>query len=180
MDGRWLALGVVGAAVGLGAARSRIRVGPGYSPLLTPHSLQCGRRSGSGVAGSAVRVGPRLAAKGRRREDYAPQFESVLVLSTAHLSKEEAERLDRVFPERLVKEYEVIARAERKLKTFLSFQTDYGWLVYARYDEGMQAEMADEMPVLAEVLRFAQGLGVTWVRFDADASTVAGLDVFDW
>jgi hypothetical protein len=155
MDGRWLALGVVGAAIGASAAQVAAR-------------------------GSSVRVGPRLATKERRREDFEPQIEQVLVLSTAHLSKAEADRLDRVYPERMVKEYKAIAQAERKLKTILSFQIDYGWLVYARYDEGMQAEMANEMPVLAEVLRFAQGLGVTWVRFDADALTVAGLDVFDW
>lgn len=90
-----------------------------------------------------------------------PGIEKNLVVSTGHLSKE------------------TMAQLEMKPcpLSCCKLDWDYGWLVWV-YDEADVAE--HQIPSdLAQLMPLARKLGCTWIRFDADASTVDGYEVFD-
>lgn len=149
-DGRFLAGALVGA-LALGAHLSR--------------------------SGSRLR---RVAPSARERSDGPAHFERILILSTGHLPKAEADLLEdgscqpsrRKLPPGLL-DYVVCAEDE------------YGWFVYVPHDdEDSLRDIAkpdgDNMPVLARVLRHASRLGADWIKFDSDGPTLEGLDLFDW
>lgn len=91
----------------------------------------------------------------------APEWQPVermLVLSTAHLTEDTCNRW---LSEEAGPAYP---------------KGEFGWFVYAHWSETVQPMPAE----LAACLAYAVAKGCEWVMFDCDASSVEGLQLFDW
>jgi hypothetical protein len=87
-----------------------------------------------------------------------------MVLSTAHLTKEVGEQLDRLIESKAGFD----ADTDWQYWVIAERWSDYGWWVWARADEGV-----DMMPpCLRHVLKFAVDHGCNWILFDCDEPTI--------
>lgn len=88
--------------------------------------------------------------------NFEQNVEPLVALSTAHLRQETAQRL-----------------AEDGLD-ILCYPNEYGGFIYV----GDSQETI--YPELQTILRAAQADGIVWLKFDADAAEVPGLETFEW
>jgi len=95
---------------------------------------------------------------------YDSQIEKMLVISTAHVTKETATALD---------------RRGATMGGLLSYpHGEYGWMFYIAYVEKVDEDIVpDELMAAA---RYAQGLGCTWLLLDRDAGAIADLPTWEW
>jgi hypothetical protein len=99
---------------------------------------------------------------------------TVMVVSTAHLSKDVAEQMDKI----------VAARAGEGWPDVHAWQywvvaerwSTYGWWVWAGIEDGIE----DLPPCLRNVLKYAQQRDIRWVQFDCDAGTIEELPTWEW
>ena len=83
-----------------------------------------------------------------------PEIAKMLVLSTAHVTRETAEWLN--------------------TETVGYRKGDYGWIIYTDADP-------DELaPELVACLEFAKAQGCEWIMFDCDADKIDSLETFEW
>lgn len=92
------------------------------------------------------------------------EIQQVLMLSTAHLSRDEREQLAKKNDARLDAD-----------GVGLSMACDYGWLLYIDDDAGEVAVPIEGWPGLTAAVARARSLGATHVRFDADGPIVEDL-----
>lgn len=90
-------------------------------------------------------------------------IETMLVLSTAHITREASDYLDNV-----------LASDTRDLVLYP--HSDYGWLILAPRENDYEPKTPHEE--LNAVLEFAKNLGVSWVLLDADGEILNNLPVF--
>lgn len=87
----------------------------------------------------------------------------MLELSTGHVSKETAAKLD-----------------ESECPGVSSYpKGEYGWWVYAE-SYGKEEAGNDAPPDLVDCLRFAQSIGCDWIMFDRDVDQLENLVTYDW
>lgn len=87
---------------------------------------------------------------------------SMPVISTAHITEEEANQAHGGYPA-----YAMVG--------------EYGFIVYIAQDpnEWNEGDL-ERFPALADCARWAQKLGYEWIRFDRDAETVPYLKTYEW
>lgn len=92
------------------------------------------------------------------------QIDKMLILSTAHISEIEMQRI-----------------SDDEAPGFVVYPNDYGAFVLVdRYPGYSEATEPDTMPRLSAVAGYARGNGCNWIKLDADADTVDALPTFDW
>lgn len=93
------------------------------------------------------------------KQPSAPEIYKVLVCSTAHVTREEAEILD----------HHGYARGE------------VGWLVWVLKDQDFAVpEIEHPSPGLKGAIDFARNSGCQYLLFDRDAETLEGVPDYDW
>lgn len=89
--------------------------------------------------------------------NFEQNVEPLVALSTAHLRQETAQRL-----------------ADDELD-ILCYPNEYGGFIYVGADENIS-----QYPELNTILCAARADGIVWLKFDADAAEVPGLETFEW
>ncbi len=99
-----------------------------------------------------------------------------LELSTSHLDKDTMRRLETsTSQERLASGWPAMSVANYEYGVFLTVpDLANAWVVT------QLGVLGEQYPNLADALTLAQSLGVTLIRFDADAPTNDNLSTFDW
>jgi hypothetical protein len=101
-------------------------------------------------------------------ETLCPQIEPMLAISTAHISKETAERL-----------------TNHALDAVTAFDHDnHGWLISVPDTVGWSG-LEENVPLLVhddlcQCMKMAQARGCCWLLLDGDAAAIEGLDTYEW
>lgn len=98
-----------------------------------------------------------------------PEEMRALVVSTGHVTREEAQEMDACGTTGPTPEHGLV----------VSMTGDYGWLLYtgADNDEARRDAMSDG---LRAVYDYARAHGFDFVRFDNDAGTLTGAPTYEW
>lgn len=96
------------------------------------------------------------------------EFQSVLVLSTAHLNITTLGEINRW-------ENSKPWDSSHWIEKLRIAEHHYGFLIFVRDDD----IHADTPECLANCIRFAAALNVQWINFDCDGSKAPGLQVYD-
>jgi hypothetical protein len=91
------------------------------------------------------------------------QVDLIPAISTCHVSKETAERLD---------------QGDQNNSWTIVAAYEHGWFLYVQPEDLIGTlDMPED---LAEVMAWGRRHSVQWVRMDADAGAVDDLDQYDW
>lgn len=90
---------------------------------------------------------------------------TALVVSTAHITKKDAELLGRL-------------DEDGHSKEIWAFSGRYGWFVFV--DEGLDGVIHEFSKSFCRLLEFAKSKGCWWVRLDCDGPEIKGLRKFSW
>ena len=100
--------------------------------------------------------------------EECPQIEPMLAISTAHISKETAERL-----------------THKSLDCVVAFDHDnHGWLIVVPDSVGW-CGLVENVSLLVhddlyQCMKTAQARGCCWLLLDSDAAEIEGLDIYEW
>ena len=100
--------------------------------------------------------------------EECPQIEPMLAISTAHISKETAERLTNLSIEGVTAYY----------------HDNHGWLIVVPDTVGWSG-LEENVPLLVhddlyQCMKMAQARGCCWLLLDSDAAEIEGLDTYEW
>lgn len=92
-----------------------------------------------------------------------PAIETILVLSTAHITEGEAKDIE----------------LELALGPLSGFSREYGYMLHVSSNQLLIAEQQGWNNV-RELLSAARYAGYNWLMFDRDAEIITGYPTFDW
>ena len=92
------------------------------------------------------------------------EISKMLTISTAHITEETANKLDREINENII-------------GLCVYEKTDFGWFIHVPDD---LEEVVESLRDLCECLLLAKDLGCEWLCLDCDGEVLSYLDTYEW
>ena len=100
------------------------------------------------------------------------EINKMLTVSTAHITQETAELLDKICKDSTLSSLIVYEKVCR----YKNIQEEYGWFIYCNVNLADLKAPED----LLNVICFAKDLGCAWLCFDRDGDILDYLETYNW